>query len=64
MPFKWDSTVGKTLRAAIYLGLSSLIAALIAAVAKDAMLFGALTPVINIVLVLIKNFLDKNTDNV
>lgn len=59
----WDTTVGKTFRAAIYLGASVIISYFVSAVAQDPNLFGVLTPVINVVLVAAKNYFDKSTPN-
>lgn len=44
----------KILKAAGYVGLSALISGLIAGIASNPVLFGALTPVVNILLVTIK----------
>jgi hypothetical protein len=44
----------KVVKAAAYLGLSALISGLIAAIASNPLLFGALTPVVNILLVTLK----------
>lgn len=44
----------KIFKAAVYVGASALISGLIAAIAANPVLFGVLTPVINIILVTIK----------
>lgn len=59
----WETTVGKTVRAALYLAASAAISSLISAIAKDGTLFGVLTPIVNIVLVAGKNFIDRETPN-
>lgn len=44
----------KIVKAAAYVGASALISGLIAAIAANPVLFGVLTPVINIILVTVK----------
>ena len=44
----------KILKAATYVGVSALISAIIAAIAANPVLFGVLTPVINVLLVTVK----------
>lgn len=44
----------KVVKAALYVGASALIAYLISAIAADPNLFGVLTPLINVVLVMLK----------
>ncbi|CAB4183032.1 hypothetical protein UFOVP1439_54 [uncultured Caudovirales phage] len=44
----------KIIKAAAYVGASALISGLIAAIAANPLLFGVLTPVINVILVTIK----------
>lgn len=60
----WDTAVGKTLRAAIYLGVSAAVAGVIAAIENDPTLFGVVTPIVNLVLVLGKNYFDPNVKNI
>ena len=45
---------GKILKAAAYLAVSSVIASILALIAEDPALFGVLTPIVNIVLVTVK----------
>lgn len=59
----WKTTIGKTVQAALYLGASAIISFLITQTSGNPELFGTLTPVVNVVLVLVKNLLDKNTPN-
>ena len=44
----------KILKAGAYAGVSAIIAGLIAAIAANPLLFGVLTPVINVLLVVVK----------
>lgn len=60
----WDTAVGKTLRAAIYLAVSAGIAAIIAGIQNNPLLFGIATPIINALLVMLKNLLDPNVKNI
>ena len=60
----WNTAVGKTLRASIYLALSAGISGIIAARADNADLFGIFTPIVNIVLVLLKGVVDPNVRNI
>jgi hypothetical protein len=60
----WDTTVGKTLRAAIYLAISAAVAGVIADIENNPQLFGQLTPLINIALVAVKNFLSPSVKNI
>lgn len=54
-PTKLDSSqIQKVAKAALYIALSAGISALIAAIASNPVLFGALTPFINILLVFLK----------
>lgn len=58
------TNVGKTLIAAGYIALSAAISFVISAVADDPSLFGALTPIINVALVLVKKtFFSESTPN-
>lgn len=45
---------GKIVKVGIYAGLSAVIAALIAAIASNPVLFGIFTPIVNILLVTLK----------
>lgn len=60
----WDTTVGKSLKAAIYLAVSALVSALIAAIADNPVLFGIFTPIVNVILVVVKNFFDPHVRNI
>lgn len=59
----WDTTIGKTLRAALYLAASAVISYVITQTSGNPQLFGTVTPIVNVVLVGVKNLLDKNTPN-
>lgn len=59
----WKTSRGKTLQAAIYISASAFIGAVVSAIVNDPQLFGFITPIINIVLVLVKNLIDKNVPN-
>lgn len=59
----WSTTRGKTLKAAVYLAVSAFIGAIIAAIAQDPVLFGPFTIAANIILVFVKNLVDKNVPN-
>lgn len=59
-----DTNIGKTLKTALYLGLSAVIAGLITASADDPQLFGPITAIVNLALVLIKqSFFTPKTPN-
>lgn len=60
----WDTTVGRTVRAAIYLAVSAALAGIIADINNDPQLFGQLTPIINVALVAVKNALSPNVKNI
>ncbi|NHW45982.1 hypothetical protein HAV21_03595 [Paenarthrobacter sp. MSM-2-10-13] len=61
----WETNVGKTAKAALYLGASAVVGGFISAMASDPQLFGIVTPIVNIVLVLIKQtFLTPSTPNI
>jgi urease accessory protein UreF len=58
----WESGVGKSFRAFLYVAVSSLIASAIAALThKDAATAAVLTPLVNTVLVLLKGVLTPTT---
>lgn len=59
----WSTTVGKTLRAAIYLAVSAAIGGLLADIQNNPALFGIYTPIINLALVAIKGLADPNVKN-
>ena len=59
----WDTTVGKTVRAALYLAISAAIAGVIADIQNNPELFGIYTPFINLLLVAIKNLANPNVKN-
>lgn len=59
----WDTTVGKTAKAALYLAISALIGYAISEVANRPELFGILTPAVNVILVAAKNYFDTGTPN-
>lgn len=61
----FDTTAGKSAKTALYLGLSSIIGYLVAQTTSDPVIYGAtLTPVINLVLVFVKNLVDPQVKNV
>lgn len=59
----WSTTVGKTLRAAIYLAISAAIASVVANIQNNPLLFGVYTPFINILLVALRNLVNPNVKN-
>jgi len=58
-----NTTVGKMAKTALWVAVSAIIAFLIAQIAKTPELFGPLTPLVNIVLVGVKNFVDPKVKN-
>lgn len=60
----WDTTAGKTLRAAIYLAVSAAIAGVLADIQNNPELFGVYTPFINLALVAVKNLASPNVKNI
>lgn len=60
----WDTTVGKTVRAAIYLAISAAIAAVLSDIQNNPALFGIYTPFINLLLVAVKNLANPNVKNI
>ncbi len=59
-----STNVGKTLKAALYVAVSTVIAYLITATTNDPTLFGPLTVLVNTALVFVqKTFNDKSTPN-
>lgn len=61
----WKTNLGKTVQAAGYLALSSVITYLATATTGDPELFGPWTPIINLVLVfIVKTFFSTSTPNV
>lgn len=60
----WDTTVGKTVRAALYLAVSAAVAAVLADIQNNPALFGVYTPFINLVLVFIKNLASPTVKNI
>lgn len=60
----WNTNVGKTLKAAAYVALSAVISYGITETSNNPALFGQVTVLINMVLVLVKTtFFDKSTPN-
>lgn len=59
----FDTTVGKTFKVALYLGLSAVVGYLYTAAQGNPELFGQYTVYANLVLVFLKNLLDANTKN-
>lgn len=60
----WNTNVGKTVKTAIYLGVSSVLSYLLTAVTNSPSLFGQYTVAINLVIVFIqKTVFDQNTPN-
>ena len=60
----WDTAVGKTARAAIYLAISAVVATVLADLQNNPTLFGVYTPIINLVLVAVKGLVDPSVKNV
>lgn len=60
----WSTGVGKSLRAAIYLAISAALAGLVANIQDNPLLFGQLTPFINVALVFLKNAFDPNVKTI
>ena len=61
----WDTNVGKTLKAAGFVAVSSVISYVVTATTNNPSLFGPVTVLVNIVLVFVqKTFLDSETPNV
>lgn len=60
----WDTTVGKTARAAIYLAISAAIAGILTDIQNNPELFGIYTPFINLALVAIKNLASPTVKNI
>lgn len=56
-----EAQLAKILKAAGYVGLSALISGLIALIASNPVLFGVLTPVVNILLVTLKQAITTET---
>lgn len=59
----FKTNVGKTLKTAGYLAVSAAISGIITATTNDPQLFGPITAVINVLLVLVKTTLDDTTPN-
>ncbi len=59
----WDTTIGKTAKAAGYLAVSAVIGYGISLAADDPTVFGIATPVVNVVLVALKNAVDPTVAN-
>jgi hypothetical protein len=60
----WDTNLGKTVSAMGYLALSAAISYLITASTGNPVLFGPVTPLVNVVLVFLKKtFLEPGTPN-
>jgi hypothetical protein len=53
VPF-WDTDLGKTVKVAVYLALSSVVGYLITASTNDPQLFGPVTALVNVLLVFVK----------
>lgn len=60
----WDTTVGKTTRAALYLAVSAAVAGILADIQNDPQMFGVYTPMINLLLVFVKNLASPNVKNI
>lgn len=60
----WDTTIGKTARAALYLAVSAAIAGILADIQNNPNLFGVYTPFINLALVALKNLASPNVKNI
>jgi hypothetical protein len=60
----FDTTVGKVIKTAIYIGVSAVVTYVIKVIADlNWGEFAALQPLVNTVLVFIKNYLDKSVPN-
>lgn len=59
----WGTTVGKTVKTAVYIGVSAVLTFLITAVDGNAQLFNQYTPFVNLGLVALKNLFDSKVDN-
>lgn len=62
-PNFWETTVGKTAKVALYVGMSAVIGYVISLIANDPAVFGVATPIVNVFLVAIKNYFDQQTPN-
>lgn len=60
----FDTTVGKTVKAAVYVAVSAIVSYLVTATTSTPDLFGPLTVVVNAVLVAIKGLIDPQTPNI
>lgn len=57
------TNIGKTVITAGYLAVSAIISYLVTATTNDPQLFGPITAVVNVLLVLVKTTLDDSTPN-
>lgn len=57
------TNVGKTVKTAAYLAVSAAVSGVITAITNDPQLFGPITAVVNVLLVLVKTTLDDTTPN-
>lgn len=57
------TNIGKTVKTAGYLAVSAIISYLVTATTNDPQLFGPITAVVNVLLVLVKTTLDDSTPN-
>lgn len=57
------TNVGKTVKTAAYIAASAVVSYIITAITNDPQLFGPITAVINVLLVLVKTTLDESTPN-
>lgn len=59
----FKTNVGKTIKTAGYLALSAAISYLVTATTNNPQLFGPVTAIVNVLLVLVKTTLDETTPN-
>lgn len=59
----FDTTLGKTVKAALYIGMSAAISYVITLLTKKPDLMGVYYPVVNVSLVALKNFFDGQVKN-
>lgn len=59
----WDTTIGKASKAAAYLAVSAVLGYGVSVLADDPEVFGIATPIINVVLVALKNAIDPKVPN-
>lgn len=60
----FDTTVGKTVKTALYLAISAVVAGVLADIQNNPALFGVYTPIVNLVLVLVRNLASPTVKNI